>query len=72
VQESEKTELWIKRYALWKLSGANNLFRSVLGFSGILELSGANSLFQECSMVFLGILEWLEGLGTTDRGSCEV
>jgi hypothetical protein len=31
VQESCETELWIKRYGLWKLSGVKWSFKEVLG-----------------------------------------
>jgi hypothetical protein len=52
-QESRKMELGIKRYGLWKLSGAK-------------------WSFQGGSRVILDFLEWLEGLGTKDRGSCKI
>jgi hypothetical protein len=57
-QESQKTELWIARYGLWKLLGAKRSFEKVLGvfvfLSGwkvLAQMTGAFAKFGN----FLGI-----------------
>jgi hypothetical protein len=66
-QESQKTELWIARYGLWKLLGAKRSFEKVLGvfvfLSGwkvLAQMTGAFAKFGNFLGIFGGFLECLD------------